>query len=169
MGDVGLAIERAEDKTAQMQARAGAIDELIASGALDDASWLGRGDDIARELAAMSSQPDVEAELAALKARAPSGEAHGAGDRRRHHQPRSEDRAAAEAEGQEGSRDRPDPGGGPVGRRGGTLEALNALDAAVESAVEADDGAFTPSSTRCSTPSAPRAPGWRTTPSRTPT
>ena len=36
MGDVGLAIQRAEDKTAQMQARAGAIDELIASGALDD-------------------------------------------------------------------------------------------------------------------------------------
>ena len=38
MGDVGLAIQRAEDKTAQMQARAGAIDELIASGALDDVS-----------------------------------------------------------------------------------------------------------------------------------
>ena len=40
MGDVGMAIQRAEDKTAQMQARAGAIDELIASGALDDASSL---------------------------------------------------------------------------------------------------------------------------------
>ena len=38
MGDVGLAIQRAEDKTAQMQARAGAIDELLASGALDDYS-----------------------------------------------------------------------------------------------------------------------------------
>ena len=37
MGDVGMAIQRAEDKTAQMQARAGAIDELMASGALDDA------------------------------------------------------------------------------------------------------------------------------------
>ena len=35
MGDVGLAIQRAEDKTAQLQARAGAIDELLASGALD--------------------------------------------------------------------------------------------------------------------------------------
>ena len=42
MGDVGMAIQRAEDKTAQMQARAGAIDELIASGALDDASSLNR-------------------------------------------------------------------------------------------------------------------------------
>jgi phage shock protein A len=67
MGDVGLAVQRAEDKTAQMQARAGAIDELIASGALDDATAIGQGDDIARELAAMSSQSDVEAELAALK------------------------------------------------------------------------------------------------------
>jgi phage shock protein A len=67
MGDVGMAIQRAEDKTAQMQARAGAIDELIASGALEDASQLNQGDDIARELEAMSSQSDVEAELARLK------------------------------------------------------------------------------------------------------
>ncbi len=67
MGDVGAAIQRAEDKTAQMQARAGAIDELIASGALDDVSSLNRGDDITRELEAMSSQADVEAELARLK------------------------------------------------------------------------------------------------------
>jgi phage shock protein A len=68
MGDVGMAIQRAEDKTAQMQARAGAIDELISSGALDDASAIGKGDDISRELDAMSSQSDVESELAALKA-----------------------------------------------------------------------------------------------------
>lgn len=68
MGDVGMAVQRAEDKTAQMQARAGAIDELISSGALDDASQINRGDDISRELDAMSSQSDVEAELAALKA-----------------------------------------------------------------------------------------------------
>src|SRR5919206_171832 len=54
MGDVGLAIQRAEDKTAQMQARASAVDELIASGALDDASAISRGDDITRELEAMS-------------------------------------------------------------------------------------------------------------------
>ena len=67
MGDVGLAVQRAEDKTAQMQARAGAIDELIASGALEDATSLNRGDDISRELEAMSSQADVEAELQALK------------------------------------------------------------------------------------------------------
>ncbi|QIX26282.1 PspA/IM30 family protein [Nocardioides sp. JQ2195] len=67
MGDVGMAIQRAEDKTANMQARAGAIDELIASGALEDVSNPGGQDDIARELESMSSQADVEAELAALK------------------------------------------------------------------------------------------------------
>ncbi len=67
MGDVGMAVQRAEDKTAQMQARAGAIDELISSGALDDASSINRGDDITRELESMSSQADVEAELAALR------------------------------------------------------------------------------------------------------
>jgi phage shock protein A len=67
MGDVGLAIQRAEDKTAQMQARAGAIDELIASGALDDVTSSGPSDDITRELDSMSSAADVEAELARLK------------------------------------------------------------------------------------------------------
>jgi phage shock protein A len=67
MGDVGMAVQRAEDKTQAMQARAGAIDELIASGALDDASSINRGDDISRELESMSAQSDVESELAALK------------------------------------------------------------------------------------------------------
>ena len=38
---------------------------------LDDASSLNRGDDISRELEAMSSQADVEAELAALKGGSP--------------------------------------------------------------------------------------------------
>ncbi len=66
MSDVGLAIQRAEDKTAQMQARAGAIDELISSGALDDASGLAK-DDITAELERMSSQSDVELELAKMK------------------------------------------------------------------------------------------------------
>ena len=51
MGDVGLAIQRAEDKTAQMQARAGAIDELLASGALDDPTGTAK-DDITLELEA---------------------------------------------------------------------------------------------------------------------
>jgi aminopeptidase N len=49
MGDVGLAIQRAEDKTQTLQARAGAIDELLASGALDDPTGTAK-DDIAAEL-----------------------------------------------------------------------------------------------------------------------
>ncbi|MBV9291090.1 MAG: PspA/IM30 family protein [Frankiales bacterium] len=73
MGDVGLAMQRAEDKTQQMQARASAVDELIASGALDDASQpLGGKDDIQRELDSMSAGSNVEAELAALKAGTPA-------------------------------------------------------------------------------------------------
>ncbi|MEN8672809.1 PspA/IM30 family protein [Nocardioides sp.] len=84
MGDVGMAIQRAEDKTATMQARAGAIDELIASGALDDATSQGSGDDIARELESMSSQADVEMELMRLKGLsspgAPGAIESGAGD-----------------------------------------------------------------------------------------
>jgi phage shock protein A len=66
MGDVGMAIQRAEDKTAQMQARAGAIDELMASGALDDAVG-GQRDDIQSELDMMSASSDVENELSRLK------------------------------------------------------------------------------------------------------
>ncbi len=64
--DVGQAVQRAEDKTAQMQARASAIDELVASGALSDSSGLGK-DDLTLELERMSSQSDVERELARLK------------------------------------------------------------------------------------------------------
>lgn len=74
MGDVGMAIQRAEDKTANMQARAGAIDELIASGALEDVTSSGGGDDISRELDAMSSDADVETELARLKGGSQPGE-----------------------------------------------------------------------------------------------
>src|SRR5204862_5293983 len=44
MADTGLAIQRAKDKTEQMQARASAIEELTASGALEDVT--SSGDDI---------------------------------------------------------------------------------------------------------------------------
>ncbi|MFT8396541.1 PspA/IM30 family protein [Propionibacterium sp.] len=66
MGDVGRAIERAEDKTQQMQARAGAVDELLASGALDDPTGTYK-DDITRELDQMASTASVENELANMK------------------------------------------------------------------------------------------------------
>jgi len=74
MSDVGLAVQRAEDKTQQMQARAGAIDELLASGALDDASGSSK-DSITLELDRMSSGSDVENELAAMKAQLAGGSA----------------------------------------------------------------------------------------------
>jgi len=72
MGDISLAVERAENKTEQMRARAGAIDELASTGVLDDFS--GAQDDISRELAALTSSQNIEDELAALKAGLPSAE-----------------------------------------------------------------------------------------------
>jgi phage shock protein A len=66
LGDVGMAIQRAEDKTAQMQARAGAIDELVASGALTDVSGMGK-DSITVELERMASENDVNQQLEAMK------------------------------------------------------------------------------------------------------
>ena len=70
MGDIGLTIQRAEDKTATLQARAGAIDELLASGALDDLST--PGDRIDAELGRAVASASVDAELARLKAELPS-------------------------------------------------------------------------------------------------
>jgi phage shock protein A len=66
LGDVGLAIQRAEDKTQQMQARAGAIDELLASGALDDATGT-RKDSITIELERLASQGDVDRMIESMK------------------------------------------------------------------------------------------------------
>jgi phage shock protein A len=67
MGDVGMAIQRAEDKTAEMQARAGAVDELIATGVLEDSTGQSK-DDITLELEQLASTSDVESELAQMKA-----------------------------------------------------------------------------------------------------
>ncbi|QNE78838.1 PspA/IM30 family protein [Streptomyces finlayi] len=78
MGDVGLAMQRAQDKTEQLQARAGALDELIASGALDDATLPAGRDDIQAELERVTTGQDVELELARMKARLPAGSARSA-------------------------------------------------------------------------------------------
>ena len=71
MGDISLAVERAENKTDQMRARAGAIDELATIGVLDDFTG-GAKDDISRELEKLTSEQNVESELAALKSGASS-------------------------------------------------------------------------------------------------
>jgi phage shock protein A len=67
MGGTGDALVRAQDKIATMQARAGALDELLQSGVLEDVG--GHTDDIQEELDAAASAADVDAQLAALKAK----------------------------------------------------------------------------------------------------
>ncbi|HEY8081884.1 MAG TPA: PspA/IM30 family protein [Acidimicrobiales bacterium] len=66
MNDAGAAMTRAQDKIAQMQARSGAIDELLASGALTDLSH--PVDDIQAQLDQVSTTSEVNHELARLKA-----------------------------------------------------------------------------------------------------
>jgi phage shock protein A len=66
MGDAGGAMQRAQDKIAGMQARAGAIDDLLASGALNDLDH--PVDDIQAQLDKVSAGTQVDSELAALKA-----------------------------------------------------------------------------------------------------
>ena len=66
LSDAGHAIERAETRIQAMQSRVEAIDDLIATGALDDA--LTPGDDIDRELSRLTRAAAVESELARLKA-----------------------------------------------------------------------------------------------------
>ena len=72
MNDTGMAIQRAKDKTEEMQARASAIDELTSSGALEDLT-AGDQTQLDRELAQVSASSQVEDELAKLKAEVGSG------------------------------------------------------------------------------------------------
>jgi phage shock protein A len=61
MADVGLAMQRALDKTEGMRARANAMDELEASGAFEDNLALGTGgDDLDRELAQLNQGSQVD-------------------------------------------------------------------------------------------------------------
>src|SRR5436190_1604860 len=72
MEDTGLAIQRAKDKTEEMQARASAIDELTSTGALEDFT-AGDQTQLDRELAQISSASQVDDELAKLKVEVGSG------------------------------------------------------------------------------------------------
>ena len=73
LGDSGAALQRAQDKIATMQARAGALDELLQSGVLEDVG--GDTDDIQKELDEAGTAADVDHELAALKAQIGPGSA----------------------------------------------------------------------------------------------
>jgi phage shock protein A len=64
--DSGEALARAQDKIANMQARAQATDELLQSGVLEDVG--GDTDDIQSDLDEASQAAQVDQELAALKA-----------------------------------------------------------------------------------------------------
>ncbi len=69
MADVGLAMQRAVDKTEDMRARASAVEELEAAGTFEDLTQLGSGqDDIDRQLAELGSGGMVDDELSRMKA-----------------------------------------------------------------------------------------------------
>jgi phage shock protein A len=84
MADVGLAMQRAVDKTENMKARADAVSELEQAGTFDDITQLGGGeDDIDRQLKQLSSQPAVDDDLAKLKSELgtqPGGLGQGGGE-----------------------------------------------------------------------------------------
>jgi phage shock protein A len=71
MEDTGLAIQRAKDRTDEMQARAAAIDELVQTGSLDDLT--SDKTQLDRELAQIASQSQVDQELAKMKAELGTG------------------------------------------------------------------------------------------------
>jgi phage shock protein A len=74
MADVGLAIQRAEDKTEQMRARGQAVEELEKAGTFEDLTQLGPPqDDIDRELAQLGTGAQVDDELSKMKAELGSG------------------------------------------------------------------------------------------------
>src|SRR6516225_9695966 len=81
MADVGLAMQRALDKTENMKARADAVQELEAAGTFEDLTQLGTGeDDIDRQLRQLSSSSEVENELAKMKAELGTGSPATAGE-----------------------------------------------------------------------------------------
>ena len=74
MADVGLAMQRAVDKTEQMRARASAVEELEAAGTFEDITALGEGsDDIDRQLKELTSASAVDDELAKMRAELGTG------------------------------------------------------------------------------------------------
>jgi phage shock protein A len=75
MADLGLAMQRAEEKTEDMKARASAVEELESAGAFEDLTQLGSGqDEIDRELSQLASGAQVDDEMAKMKAELGSGD-----------------------------------------------------------------------------------------------
>ncbi|MEM3045816.1 MAG: PspA/IM30 family protein [Candidatus Bathyarchaeia archaeon] len=68
--NAGAIVEDAREKIQQMQSKASAIDELIATGGLTEALDIEQKDVVTRELEKVKLEQDVEAELARLKGEA---------------------------------------------------------------------------------------------------
>jgi phage shock protein A len=62
--ELGMALERAEEKISRMQARASALDALIENGSL---TLVGGDDAVERELQELAASRAIEDELAAMK------------------------------------------------------------------------------------------------------
>jgi phage shock protein A len=71
LNDSGASLQRAQDKISTMQARSGALDELLESGVLEDVG--GGSDDIQKELDQVGKDSQVDQELASLKAQLGTG------------------------------------------------------------------------------------------------
>ena len=81
MADVGLAMQRALDKTENMKARADAVQELEAAGTFEDLTQIGPAeDDIDRQLQQLSSTSEVDSDLAKMKAELGGGSSAPAGE-----------------------------------------------------------------------------------------
>jgi phage shock protein A len=66
MTDIGMALNKAEEKTEKMKAKSGALDEMMNSGVLTD--YTSSKDTIEKELEQITLKGSVEEELAKLKA-----------------------------------------------------------------------------------------------------
>lgn len=66
MDDVGVSLDRARDRVAQMQARAAATDELLSSGALRDLTSPPDAD-LERQLSALAANADVERQIQSMR------------------------------------------------------------------------------------------------------
>ncbi len=73
MGDISISIERAENKTETLRAKAGAINELAEAGVLDD-PVSGSEDDLTRQLQQVTASSNIDSELKALKAGIEAGD-----------------------------------------------------------------------------------------------
>ena len=168
MADVGLAMQRAVDKTENMKARADAVSELEAAGTFDDITAARRSgeDDIDRQLKQLSSQPAVDDELAKMKSELGQG-----GAARRRRSPPAAAPATAGSRARAARHDRAHLRRGPVPprRRADSSGSTSSTTPSSRPARAATSRASARPSPRCSTTCAPTASASPTTSSRAPT